>query len=334
MIAEIFNKRKRIVVYFILLLTIGSAGFYFIGGEKWSLIDSLYMTVITLSTVGYGEVHKLGDLAKVWSILLIIFGVTGIGALLRTINEEFIQSKLFWNKKMIKNISKLKNHYIICGYGRMGAVIARELDDKNQKFLIIENNEQKVEIIRSKGMLCINGDATSDEILQNAQIDKAAGVAVVLDTDQENLFVTMTIKTTNPDIFLLSRCAKEYNESKLLRAGANKVINPYKAGGHRMAEMLSKPQVEDSISVVSPKHADLNLTLDEISLKNCKEYDNVTINDSKIRENYDVNIVGIIKDNGESIINPEPDTLLNTNDIILLIGDEDKMSVFKDQLPS
>ena len=334
MIAEFFNKRKRIVVYFILLLTIGSAGFYFIGGEKWSLIDSLYMTVITLSTVGYGEVHKLDDLAKVWSILLIIFGVTGIGALLRTINEEFIQSKLFWNKKMIKNISKLKNHYIICGYGRMGAVIARELDDKNQKFLIIENNEQKVEIIRSKGMLCINGDATSDEILQNAQIDKAAGVALVLDTDQENLFVTMTIKTTNPDIFLLSRCAKEYNESKLLRAGANKVINPYKAGGHRMAEMLSKPQVEDSISVVSPKHADLNLTLDEISLKKCKEYDNVTINDSKIRENYDVNIVGIIKDNGESIINPEPDTLLNTNDIILLIGDEDKMSVFKEQLPS
>ena len=334
MIAEFFNKRKRIVVYFILLLTIGSAGFYFIGGEKWSLIDSLYMTVITLSTVGYGEVHKLDDHAKVWSILLIIFGVTGIGALLRTINEEFIQSKLFWNKKMIKNISKLKNHYIICGYGRMGAVIARELDDKNQKFLIIENNEQKVEIIRSKGMLCINGDATSDEILQNAQIDKAAGVAVVLDTDQENLFVTMTIKTTNPDIFLLSRCAKEYNESKLLRAGANKVINPYKAGGHRMAEMLSKPQVEDSISVVSPKHADLNLTLDEISLKKCKEYDNVTINDSKIRENYDVNIVGIIKDNGESIINPEPDTLLNTNDIILLIGDEDKMSVFKEQLPS
>ena len=334
MIAEFFNKRKRIIVYFILLLTIGSAGFYFIGGEKWSVIDSLYMTVITLSTVGYGEVHKLDDLAKVWSILLIIFGVTGIGALLRTINEEFIQSKLFWNKKMIKNISKLKNHYIICGYGRMGAVIARELDDKNQKFLIIENNEQKVEVIRSKGMLCINGDATSDEILQNAQIDKAAGVAVVLDTDQENLFVTMTIKTTNPDIFLLSRCAKEYNESKLLRAGANKVINPYKAGGHRMAEMLSKPQVEDSISVVSPKHADLNLTLDEISLKKCKEYDNVTINDSKIRENYDVNIVGIIKDNGESIINPEPDTLLNTNDIILLIGDEDKMSVFKDQLPS
>ena len=334
MIADFINKRKRIVVYFVLLLTIGSAGFYFIGGEKWSLIDSLYMTVITLSTVGYGEVHKLDDLAKIWSILLIIFGVTGIGALLRTINEEFIQSKLFWNKKMIKNISKLKNHYIICGYGRMGAVIARELDEKGQKFLIIENNEQKVEIIRSKGMLCINGDATSDEILQDAQIDKALGVAVVLDTDQENLFVTMTIKTTNPDIFLLSRCAKEYNESKLLRAGANKVINPYKAGGHRMAEMLAKPQVEDSISVVSPKHSDLNLTLDEISLKNCKEYNNVTINESRIREDFDVNIVGIIKGTGESIINPEPNTLLNTNDIILLIGEEDKMSHFKDKLPS
>ena len=334
MIAKIFDKRKRIVVYFILLVSIGTAGFYFIGDESWSLIDSLYMTVITLSTVGYGEVHKLDEIGKIWSILLIIFGVTGIGALLRTINEEFIQTKLFWNKKMIKNISKLKQHYIICGYGRMGAVIARELEDKGQKFLIIENNEQKVEVIRSKGMLCINGDATKDETLQNARVDKALGVAVVLDTDQENLFVTMTIKTTNPDIFLLSRCAKEYNESKLLRAGANKVINPYKAGGHRMAEMLSKPQVEDSISVISPKHADLNLTLDEISLKNCNEYNNVTINDSKIREDYDVNIVGIIKETGESIINPESDTVLNINDIILLIGEEDKMNLFKDKLPS
>ena len=331
---SIFEKRTRIVIYFIFLVSIGTFGFTVIGGNKWSLVDSLYMTIITISTVGYGEVHELGDVGKIWAILLIIFGVTGIGALLRTINEEFIQSKLFWNKKMIKNISKLKNHYIICGYGRMGAVIARELDEKGQKFLIIENNEQKVEIIRSKGMLCINGDATSDEILQDAQIDKALGVAVVLDTDQENLFVTMTIKTTNPDIFLLSRCAKEYNESKLLRAGANKVINPYKAGGHRMAEMLAKPQVEDSISVVSPKHSDLNLTLDEISLKNCKEYNNVTINESRIREDYDVTIVGIIKDTGESIINPESNTLLNTNDIILLIGEEDKMSLFKDKLPS
>jgi voltage-gated potassium channel len=235
---------------------------------------------------------------------------------------------------MIKNISKLKNHYIICGYGRMGAVIAKELKEKGQKFLIIENNDQKVEKIRSKGMFCINGDATSEEILKDAKIDKAIGVAVVLDTDQENLFVTMSMKTTNPDLFILSRCSKEDNQSKLLRAGANKVVNPYTAGGHRMAEILSKPQVEDSISVISPKHSEMNLTLDEISLTGLTKYDGISIKDSKIKEEFSVSIVGIIKEDGNSIINPNSDSILEMNDTILLIGENDKMNLFKAQLPS
>ena len=328
------NKRKWIILYFVTLAAVGSIGFYVIGGDQWSWIDSLYMTIITLSTVGYGEVHTLTGAGKIWSILIIIFGVSGIGALIRTLNEEFIQLELFRKNTMMKTISKLKNHYVICGYGRMGAVIAKELQEKNLEFVIIENNEQKVEIIRSKGLFCVNGDATSEETLQDARVDKAVGVAVVLDTDQDNLFVTMSMKTTNPDLFILSRCAKEDNQSKLIRAGANKVVNPYTAGGHRMAEILSKPQVEDSISVVSPKHSDLNLTLDEISLKDLNQYDGVLIKDSNIREEFDVMIVGIIKETGESIINPSPDTILSNKYTILLMGESDKMDRFKAELPS
>ena len=328
------NKRKWIILYFVALAAVGSIGFYVIGGDQWSWIDSLYMTIITLSTVGYGEVHTLTGAGKIWSILIIIFGVSGIGALIRTLNEEFIQLELFRKNNMMKTISKLKNHYVICGYGRMGAVIAKELQEKNLEFVIIENNEQKVEIIRSKGLFCVNGDATSEETLQDARVDQAVGVAVVLDTDQDNLFVTMSMKTTNPDLFILSRCAKEDNESKLIRAGANKVVNPYTAGGHRMAEILSKPQVEDSISVVSPKHSDLNLTLDEISLKDLNQYDGVLIKDSNIREEFDVMIVGIIKETGESIINPAPDTILSNKYTILLMGESDKMDRFKAELPS
>ena len=327
------NKRKWIILYFVTLAAVGSIGFYVIGGDQWSWIDSLYMTIITLSTVGYGEVHTLTGAGKIWSILIIIFGVSGIGALIRTLNEEFIQ-ELFRKNTMMKTISKLKNHYVICGYGRMGAVIAKELQEKNLEFVIIENDEQKVEIIRSKGLFCVNGDATSEETLQDARVDKAVGVAVVLDTDQDNLFVTMSMKTTNPDLFILSRCAKEDNQSKLIRAGANKVVNPYTAGGHRMAEILSKPQVEDSISVVSPKHSDLNLTLDEISLKDLNQYDGVLIKDSNIREEFDVMIVGIIKETGESIINPAPDTILSNKYTILLMGESDKMDRFKAELPS
>ena len=328
------NKRKWIILYFVTLAAVGSIGFYVIGGDQWSWIDSLYMTIITLSTVGYGEVHTLTGAGKIWSILIIIFGVSGIGALIRTLNEEFIQLELFRKNTMMKTISKLKNHYVICGYGRMGAVIAKELQEKNLEFVIIENNEQKVEIIRSKGLFCVNGDATSEETLQDARVDQAVGVAVVLDTDQDNLFVTMSMKTTNPDLFILSRCAKEDNQSKLIRAGANKVVNPYTAGGHRMAEILLKPQVEDSISVVSPKHSDLNLTLDEISLKDLNQYDGVLIKDSNIREEFDVMIVGIIKETGESIINPAPDTILSNKYTILLMGESDKMDRFKAELPS
>ena len=327
------NKKTWIVIYFISLIIIGSLGYYTIGGSDWTLLDSLYMTIITLASVGYGEVHVLDNYGKIWSILLIIFGVTGIGALFRTINEEFIQSKRFWKKKMKKTISKLRNHHIICGYGRMGAVIAKELKEKNQNFLIIENNEKKVEEIIDKGMLCLQGDATSDDTLLSANINKASGVAVVLDTDQDNLFVTMTIKTKYPDIFLLSRCAKEDNQSKLIRAGANKVINPYISGGHRMAEILIKPQVEDSISVISPKNSKMNLTIDEISLYGVDKYDGVTIKESGIRDKFGVSVVGIMDDKGKSTINPSSDELLSSNQTIILIGNVERMDKFKEQLP-
>jgi len=328
------NKKFLVIIYFIFLLLFGSIGFYILGGEEWSWIDSIYMTVITLSTVGYGEVHPLTDAAKVLSILIIIFGVTGIGVLIRTFREEFIQIDQYRKNKIMKNISNLKNHFVICGYGRMGAVIAKELNEKNLDFVIVESNDQKADIIRAKGWFCVHGDATSEETLISARIDQASGVAVVLDTDQDNLFVTMSMKTTNPELFILSRCSKEDNKSKLIRAGANKVVNPYTAGGHRMAEILSKPQVEDSISVLSPKHAKMNLTLDEISLKNLDRYDGILIKDSKIREDYDVTIIGIIRNTGESLINPEPDTILNTSDTILLIGEVSNMDRFKANLPS
>jgi voltage-gated potassium channel len=326
------NKRNGIIVYFILLVTTGSVGFYFLGGNKWSIIDSIYMTVITLSTVGYGEVHALNDATKIWAILLIIFGVTGIGAFIRTISEELIQLGSFRNKKMLKNISNLKEHYIICGYGRMGAIIADELHQKGSIFLIIEKDEKKAGIIRSKGMFCIHGDATSEETLEMARVDKASGVAVVLDTDQDNLFVTMSMKTANPNLFILSRCSREDNESKLIRAGANKVVNPYTAGGHRMAEMLFKPQVEDSISLIPNEHKDLNLTLDEISLNGLNIFHEKSIKQSQIKEKYDILIVGIVDIKGETVINPDSDTILKTSDKLLLMGEVDKMDLFKKEL--
>lgn len=328
------NKKKGIILYFIFLVIFGSIGFYILGGTEWTIIDSLYMTVITLSTVGYGEVHQLNESSKIWAILLIIFGVSGIGAFIRTVSEEFIQPGIFRNKRMLKNISKLENHYIVCGYGRMGAIIADELSLKNSTFVIIEIVEKKVQKIRDKGLFCIQGDATSEDTLKNARVDKASGVAVVLDTDQDNLFVTMSMKTKNPNLFILSRCARKDNEIKLKRAGANKVVNPYIAGGHRMAEMLFKPQVEDSISLIPNKHDDLNLTLDEISLEGLEKFNGVKIKDSKIKEDFKILIVGITNENGNTEVNPSSETILSSKDTVLLMGEVSNMNLFKDSLPS
>lgn len=328
------NKKKGIILYFIFLVIFGSIGFYILGGTEWTIIDSLYMTVITLSTVGYGEVHQLNESSKIWAILLIIFGVSGIGAFIRTVSEEFIQPGIFRNKRMLKNISKLENHYIVCGYGRMGAIIADELSLKNSTFVIIEIVEKKVQKIRDKGLFCIQGDATSEDTLKNARVDKASGVAVVLDTDQDNLFVTMSMKTKNPNLFILSRCARKDNEIKLKRAGANKVVNPYIAGGHRMAEMLFKPQVEDSISLIPNKHDDLNLTLDEISLEGLEKFNGVKIKDSKIKEEFKILIVGITNENGNTEVNPSSETILSSKDTVLLMGEVSNMNLFKDSLPS
>jgi len=155
------NKKSFILLYFLFLVTFGTIGFYILGENNWSWVDSIYMTVITLSTVGYGEVHPLTDAGKIWAVLIIIFGVTGIGVLIRTFREEFIQIEQYRVNKMMKNISKLKNHFVICGYGRMGAVIARELQEKDLDFVIIEVNDKKVEKIRSKGMFCVHGDGKS-----------------------------------------------------------------------------------------------------------------------------------------------------------------------------
>ena len=312
-----------------MLLFIGSYGFYIIGQPDWTVIDSVYMTIITLATVGYGEVHSLGESGKIWAILVIIFGVSGIGVLFTTLREEIMQIDQYKKRIIMKKIAKLKNHLIICGYGRMGAVIAKELSEKDLEFIIIEQNDEKIEFIREKGMYCIHGDVTKEETLQSARIKYAKGAAVVLDTDQDNLFVTMSIRTYNPDLFLLSRCAVEDNKEKLIRAGANKVVNPYTAGGHRMAEMLTKPQVEDSVSITTPKYENIDFSVDEISLEHLVKFDGIKIKDTKLREEFNVLIIGIINDNGESSMNPDPETVLTSLDTVLIMGDTDNLSRFK-----
>ena len=229
---------------------------------------------------------------------------------------------------MMNKIKKFNNHFIICGYGRMGAVIASELGEQKIQFIVIEKNQEKVEQIREQGMYCIHGDATLDDTLVSASVENAKGIAVVLNTDQDNLFVTMTIRSLNSEAFLLSRCAKDQNKSKLIRSGANKVINPYIAGGHRMVEMLLHPEITDSVSVTTSNDENLDLNIDEISISKIPSYIGKTIKDTEIRDLYDLIIVCVIKNDNISIVNPSSDHIIDEGDTIMVIGDKVKLDNF------
>ena len=325
-------KKSYVIIYFIGIVSIGSAGFYYIGRPEWSVFDSIYMTIITLATVGYGEVHPMSQEAKLWAILVIIFGVTGIGAILKVFGKELIQIELYKKRIMMNKIKDISEHFIICGYGRMGAIIAKEFSEKNLNYLLIEKDDEKAEKLRAEGILVIHNDATNEDALKLANFSSALGAAVVLNNDRDNLFVTLSIRTYNPDIHIISRCAREENKNKLIRAGANRVINPYVSGGQRMAEILSSPKLEDSVSIKTPSIGNLDISVNEISMKNLEKYIDLTISDIDLKGKYGIEIVGIIEQSGNYILKPDETIILNKEDIIIIMGEAEKFSLFRKNL--
>ena len=321
-------QRFTFLIYFIALITIGSVGFYVIGGDEWSIIDSIYMTILSLSTVGFGEVHPLNEIGKLWAILLIIFGVSGFAYIVYELGSELIQLNTYRSRTMRKKISKLQSHYVICGYGRMGAIIASEFQKKNISFVIIEINDSKIIDIQENGYNHIHGDATLDETLINAGIIDSKGIVVVLDNDQDNLFVTMSARNLNQDSYIISRCSKQDTGNKLKRAGANKVVNPYITGGHRMAELLISPNIDDIVTIESPDNISVDFSIEEVSVKNFNILNNKTINELNIREKYNLSIVAIINKDRSKQLNPGPDVMLSSNQKVILIGTFDNLQSF------
>jgi len=291
------------------------------------------MTIITLTTVGFGEVHPLDDLGRLWTSFVIIFGVSGFLYMISEFGAEIIEFRVYQENQKKRKISKMKNHYIICGYGRMGAVIAKELHDKDYPFVIVELEQDKVDKITEIGYKSVLGDATIEKTLEEAGIHQAAGIVVCLNNDPDNLFVTLTARSLNHDAFLVSRCSQINNKPKLKQAGANKVVNPYTAGGHRMAELLISPELEDTVSL-SLKQGIVDLAIDEVNLTNLNSFHGVKIKDSKIREEFNLIIVGLVNGDGSYDINPDPELQLTADHIVMVMGQKRQLQQFKDKFPS
>ncbi|MFO8083364.1 MAG: NAD-binding protein [Desulfobacterales bacterium] len=319
---------KKLYLSFLLLMGViafGTLGYHYF--EDMTFFDAFYQTIITITTVGFSEIKPLSTQGRTITIFII---VTGIGTVTYSLGQlisilvEGELGKFFGRKKLAKKIADLKDHYIVCGFGRIGKIICDELHVDNIDFVVIEENLSVVEELERKEMLYILMNATSDEALIKAGIMKARGLVTAVSSDADNVFITLTAKGFRPDIFILSRSSDVKNESKLIRAGASQVVSPYLIGGRRMAQVLKRPTVVDFIDIATMGN-NLGLMMEEAKVGRNSGLIGKTIIESNLRQNYGVIIVAIKKQNGEMVFNPMPSERLEQGDVIVVIGKNEEM---------
>ncbi len=256
------------LIALLLVLLLGSIGFKWIGGEEWSWLDSVFMTVITITTTGYGETHPLSDAGRIFAIVISLAGVGTFLFALAVVTQFIVAGELkdlLGRRKMKKGLKNLKDHYVLCGFGRMGQEVARELKSLNLPFVILEKNRETLAEAQNSGYLYIEGDATQDALLKEAGIHRAKGLFSMLNSDADNLFVTLSARGFNDSLSIVARSGTPGTHDKLIRAGADRVVSPYAIGGRRMVSAGLKPTVVDFLDVVMHDQT-LDLFLEEIEV--------------------------------------------------------------------
>jgi voltage-gated potassium channel len=318
--------RKRLFLSLLLIIFInafGVIGYMII--EGWNFRDSLFMTVITITTVGYAEVHDLTPAGEIFTIVLLIVGVGIILYLLGTAAKLLLEGELedlIGRKRLEKKISELKDHYIICGFGRMGKTIAKEFSSRGIDILIIEKNS--VPDIEKGELLILEGDANNEDVLKSAGIEKAKGLISVLSSDAENLFLVLSARDLNPDLFIVTRASEESSEKKILRAGADRVVSPYYTGGIRIANSILKPAVVDFIEFAT-KTGNLELQLEEVLLSKDSKFREMTLENTAIGRDLGIIIVAIRRPNGTMEFNPNSTSIINVGDTLVALGETAKL---------
>ena len=317
------SLRRRLLIQVAvatILLVIGTVGYHII--EGWSLFEGLYMTVITLATIGYGEVRVLSYEGRIFTMVLIMVGVILVGYLISNLTKALIENEIaaaLGRRKLYKDISQLNDHFILCGAGRVGARVIDELQKKGVDFVVIERDESTAEKLLQEGILVLMGDATSETVLEGARIRSARTLITAASTDAENVYIVLTARGLNPDIYIVARANDVPAERQLRRAGANKVVSPVLIGSHRMAQAALSPAVADFIELTTMTES-LDLFFDQAPIPPRSVLDGVKLKDSGIRA-FQVMIVAITPAGGEMIFNPDGEQTLRAGDLLIAIGD-------------
>jgi len=314
------NRTIYCVIGMVFLFVTGTVGYMLI--EGWSVIDALYMTVITLSTVGFKEVGPVSPEGQIFTMALILLGVSFVFYVLGSVVQFMVEGRIreiMGRHKLEKKIRELKGHYIICGYGRVGTSIVKDLESKQLKLVLIERNPTRVDKLNEGNILHIAGDATDEENLIKAGIERARGLVTALKTDSDNVFVTLSARQLNPDLFILARAAQESSESKMLAAGASQVVCPHRMGAHRMAQTILRPTVTDFLELTT-SDATRDIQMEEMPVYRTSKLINVPLQDSGIRKEFDLIVVAVKKPSGDILFNPSAQTRLETEDTVIAIG--------------
>jgi len=327
------SSHKQLLFTFlaiILMIFVGSLGYHLI--EGWSWFDGLYMTVITLATIGYGETHPLSLGGRLFTLLLIVIGVALFGLLISNLTKAVIESGVraaLGRRKLFKDISQLRDHYIVCGAGRVGTRIIDELERKAVDFIVIENDEAVAEKLLKRGILVLNGDATDESVLEGANIRQARSLITAASTDADNVYIVLNARGLNPNIYIVARAIDLPGERQLIRAGANKVVSPVLIGSHRMAQAALSPAVADFLELTTMTE-NLDLNFDQIWIAAGSRLDGVMLKDSGIRSQFEVMIVAITPEGGKMIFSPGGDHKLRAGDLLIAIGTRDGLARLSD----
>ena len=303
----------------------GTAGYHFV--EGWSWFDSLYMVVVTFSTVGYQEVHPLSHLGRLFTMGVIVAGVGLVYFAIGTMTFallEFEFDKVFGRRKMQRDIDRLEGHYIICGAGRVGISSARELARRPVPFVVIENDHSRFED-SEKDWLIMEGDATKEAVLRQARVDKAAGLVAATTTDATNIYIVLTARGLNPKLKIIARASEESAGKHLIKAGADTVISPYTFAGHRIAQSFLRPNVVDFLDVAISRE-DHEMIIEEILVDKKSRLASATVGTSHIHRDLGIMILAIKRADGEPGFNPTAEQRINAGDYLIVMGPAAKMS--------
>jgi voltage-gated potassium channel len=300
-------------------IAFGALGFHLL--EGWSIVDSLYVAAQTVTTVGYGDVVPSTLKGRLFATVFMLGGVGVVLYALTATVQSIVQSELvatFGQRRRARKVSKLRDHFVICGAGRVGSHLMRNLLGSAETFIVIERDPQKVAELTDLGMVVLVRDATLEETLREAGVEHARGLAACLPDDADNVYVVLTARDLNPRLHIVARAAEEQAEAKLIRAGANRVVAPTIIGGHRMAVALTKPAVDDFIDSITANK--LELAFEQLEVDPGSILIGLKLRETNIRSELDIAIVSIRRSNGQTLFNPSGEVIIEGGDILIAIG--------------